>query len=126
MFGRSLGGAVGIYGLSQTNHKVLLEVLVLINISKAAGLILENTFTSISDMVDIVFAKLSRFKFMVLNNHWNSQKSISKLEVPMLFIMGLQDELIPTSQMQKLYHSAENAKFKEKVKEKIGQRLNIL
>lgn len=101
VFGRSLGGAVGIYGLSQTNHKV-------------AGLILENTFTSISDMVDIVFAKLSRFKNLVLNNHWHSLNSISKLEVPMLFIMGLQDELIPNSQMQKLYHAAVNAKFREK------------
>jgi len=101
VFGRSLGGAVGIYGLSHGDHK-------------AAGLIVENTFTSISDMVDIVFAKLSLVKNLILNIKWHSIENIKSIEIPIFFIMGLKDELIPTVQMLRLYQAAEKARFKEK------------
>lgn len=65
-------------------------------------------------MVDIVFAKLAKIKRLVLNNHWHSIRNISSLKVPILFIMGLKDELIPTTQMQQLYQAAEKSYFKEK------------
>jgi len=101
VLGRSLGGAVSIYGLSNTEHKV-------------AGVILENTFTSISDMVDIIFPKLAKLKSLLLRNHWNTKDRIQMLKIPMLFILGLKDELIPTTQMLQLYHSARSTTYKDK------------
>lgn len=33
-----------------------------------------------------------------------------------MFVMGMKDELIPSTQMARLYEAAKNTKFKEKVK----------
>jgi hypothetical protein len=46
---------------------------------QVAGVILENTFTSISAMVDILFSKVSFLKNIVLKNHWNSIDRIDKI-----------------------------------------------
>jgi fermentation-respiration switch protein FrsA (DUF1100 family) len=99
--GRSLGGAAGIDAVSNSKHKI-------------AGLILENTFTSMGDMVDRVFPKLAFFKTLILKNHWLSGDSISKITCPILFIMSLKDELVPVEHMLQLYEKAVNAEFKEK------------
>lgn len=99
IFGRSLGGAVGIHGASDNKYPI-------------AGLIIENTFTSISDMVDIVFSKLALLKSLVLHINWKSIKAIPSIEAPILFISGLKDELIPPVQMERLYKAATNASFK--------------
>ncbi len=66
-------------------------------------------------MVDIVFSKLSLIKNLVLNIKWHSVDNIKSIEIPILFIMGLKDELIPTVQMLRLYQAADKARFKEKV-----------
>lgn len=66
MHGRSLGGAVALYALNEMKeHKV-------------RGLILENTFTSISDVVDNIFPFLSLFKNMILRINWRSIDRIEK------------------------------------------------
>mmetsp|Transcript_10006 Transcript_10006/g.8530 ORF Transcript_10006/g.8530 Transcript_10006/m.8530 type:complete len:181 (-) Transcript_10006:109-651(-) len=101
IFGRSLGGAVSIYGLTQTKNKV-------------RGVVLENTFSSIPDMVDVIFPKLARLKGLVLKNYWPSVDRIRNIQTPMLFIMGLKDELIPPKQMDTLFKAAEKAIFKER------------
>ena len=36
------------------------------------GIILENTFTSMGDMVDKVMFFAKHFKGLILNSHWNS------------------------------------------------------
>jgi len=66
-------------------------------------------------MVDVVFPKLSKLKSFLLRNHWNSQETIQFLKVPMLFVMGLKDELIPNSQMLELYQAAKSTVYKDKV-----------
>ena len=57
--GRSLGGAVAMYTLNKYPHMF-------------KGAIIENTFTSISDMVDIVFSFARLFKKLILRNHWET------------------------------------------------------
>lgn len=99
--GRSLGGAAGIHGITHSNHKI-------------AGLILENTFTSMGDMVDRVFPKLAMFKNLILRNHWRSAELIPKVTFPILFIMSLKDELVPVEHMCQLYDKAVNAEFKDR------------
>jgi fermentation-respiration switch protein FrsA (DUF1100 family) len=82
-----------------------------------AGLIVENTFTSIGDVVCVLFERLgvtnarahSVLKALLpfyLTNHWSSEAKIGAVATPILFISGLKDELIPPPQMERLYTSA--------------------
>ena len=68
LLGRSLGGAVATY----TQAKLADQ-----NDEWIKGVILENTFTSISSMADILFPflkKLEPLKSMMLKLDWNSEK----------------------------------------------------
>jgi fermentation-respiration switch protein FrsA (DUF1100 family) len=90
VFGRSLGGAVAI-SLASTHQ------------DKIKGLIIENTFLSVDDMIDIVMPSFQYFKF-ASRNKWRSVDAITKINsIPVLFLSGQADELIPPRQMKKLY-----------------------
>lgn len=103
IMGRSLGGAVAIYLQSTFNYSI-------------KGLILENTFLSISDLVDKLFPILKPFKNLLLRNRWESKNLIMKIKVPILFIMSDKDELVPYEHMKTLHNLAEgNALFIRKV-----------
>jgi len=103
LLGQSLGGAVAIKLASQNQAKI-------------CGVIAENTFTSIEDMVIILAERfkvkpiflpfLRVFLYFFLTSRWKSKVSIKTLACPILFISGLSDELIPPIQMQELYDSA--------------------
>lgn len=117
IFGRSLGGAVAIYtayALQQQeynkddNKDKNTE-------SPLAGLIIENTFTSISDMVGKVFPFLD-FDFIkkfMLKIHWRSIDHIGDINTNMLFLACSNDEIVPHPQMLKLYKEAKSAKSKD-------------
>ncbi|EAR95417.2 alpha/beta hydrolase family protein (macronuclear) [Tetrahymena thermophila SB210] len=100
LHGRSLGGAVSIYSASTLKFPL-------------AGVIVENTFTSISDMVDVIFSKVKFLKNLVLRNYWPSIDRIPKIKQPMLFIKSELDELVPPVQMQRLYQAATRVSFKK-------------
>lgn len=104
VFGRSLGGAVG-------------SVLAKNNPDKVAGLILENTFTSILDMAGVLLPFLKwviggsgskGFKLLnfVVRSPWNTIDIIGEIRQPILFLSGLQDEMVPPFHMQMLYAKA--------------------
>lgn len=99
--GRSLGGAVAIYALS---HETKREFPV-------AGVILENTFTSIPDMVKKLFYYVHPLKYFVLRNFWPSIDRVSRINCPKFFISGLQDEIVPAAQMKELYQRASSNKY---------------
>jgi esterase/lipase len=84
------------------------------NYQNIAGIIIENSFTSIPDMVDAIMPMIAMFKFMV-SNVWPSLKNIHKIKNPMFFIMSMKDELVPPSMMASLFDKATGAIFKEKV-----------
>ncbi|GKV13938.1 hypothetical protein SLEP1_g24897 [Rubroshorea leprosula] len=104
VFGRSLGGAVG-------------SVLTKNNPDKVAALILENTFTSILDMAGVLMPFLKWFiggpgskgpkilNFLV-RSPWSTIAIVGQIEQPILFLSGLQDEMVPPSHMQMLYAKA--------------------
>lgn len=100
LFGRSLGGAVAIHTATKHGHLV-------------AGLILESTFTSISDIVDHVFPVLSHIKWLVLNIKWASVDAIPHLPHPMLFIGGARDALVPLPMLKRLVAAATSSVDKE-------------
>ena len=107
LFGRSLGGAViiGVAYLLMTSSKF--------QNFKPAGLIIENTFTSIPDISrhlcggqrDSCFARIIRLvPSWFYKNKYDSYQKVSKITLPTLFISGLNDELIPTEMMTKLFN----------------------
>ena len=100
LFGRSLGGAVALYAAHARP-------------GLATGIILENTFTSVSDMVDVVFPVLSYFKWAVLRIRWRSVDLISSVTAPILFISGAKDQLVPSWMVQRLHDAAAASTHRE-------------
>lgn len=98
--GRSLGGAVTIH--TAVKYPDVFK-----------GVIVENTFTSMADMVDQVMFFARHIKGYILNNHWRSIDLIGKIETPILFITGKEDELVPFEMTLELHEKATSAKQKE-------------
>lgn len=99
VFGRSLGGAVAVALASTLSDR---------GDALPAGVILENTFTSIYALVDVVFPILAfkSLKDRFLRLRWDTLSRISKLETPMLFLSGTMDELVPSWHMEALHAGA--------------------
>ncbi|CCK72616.1 uncharacterized protein KNAG_0K02530 [Huiozyma naganishii CBS 8797] len=91
LYGRSLGGANAIYIASK--YPSLID-----------GVILENTFLSITKVIPYMFPILSKFAFMC-HELWKSEDVISQCSPssPFLFLSGLRDEIVPPSHMKKLF-----------------------
>ena len=112
ILGTSLGGAVTIDLLARPLYSRAIS-----------GAILENTFTSISDMADSVFTPfleraapqaawclipfLQRFvKPLIMFVGWWSEDVIRKVSCPLLFLSGARDEIVPQVQMKRLHEVA--------------------
>lgn len=93
VFGRSLGGAVAFHlaEYAEQNQRPL------------AGIMVENTFLSISKMVDQLMPYFAPFKFLVLRINWNSELIAPVVKAPVLYLAGDRDELVPHSHMKELY-----------------------
>jgi pimeloyl-ACP methyl ester carboxylesterase len=103
IYGHSLGGAVGIQ--------------LAIEHPEAAGLIVEGTFTSIKD----VAAREPLYRMLpleiIINQRFDSIAKIDRLQTPVLFIHGTEDQSIPSWMSQRLY---ENAPFPKTLKLVMG------
>lgn len=110
-FGRSLGGAVAI-GLADCLEKRDQPEASSPKACGLRGVILENTFTSIYDLVDDLFPFLAwpSLKKRFLRLHWPSSDRIRDLKVPFLFLSGQQDEIVPARNMRTLYDAAVTSK----------------
>lgn len=102
LFGRSLGGSVAFHVAEYAEKNGI----------PLAGVIVENTYTSISEMVDHLMPYLTPVKFLVLRISWDSAKIVPTLSMPILFLAGARDELVPHDHMQRLYDSARRSKLK--------------
>merc|ERR1712217_272112 len=102
IFGRSLGGAVAI---------ALAKALQQCSEPRPCGVILENTFTSISHLVDTLFPIIAfkSLKDRFLRLRWESVERIKDIEVPFLFLTGERDEMIPPSHSQALHSNAKKS-----------------
>lgn len=98
LFGRSLGGAVAIHLAKYAQHQQRVG-----DMQPLAGVIVENTFLSISKMVDQLMPFLSPFKFLVLKINWDSSKLVSSIQTPILYLSGASDELVPAFHMKQLH-----------------------
>jgi abhydrolase domain-containing protein 13 len=96
LFGRSLGGAVAFHLAKHAQDKGI----------PLSGIMVENTFTSIADMVDRLMPAVAWIKALVLRISWDSTLIVPHLSLPMLFLAGSSDELVPPSQMSRLVELA--------------------
>jgi fermentation-respiration switch protein FrsA (DUF1100 family) len=115
VFGRSMGGAVAIAHTARHNDEV-------------KGMILENTFSCISDMADQCAHEhmtISIIVVLITNNgatyhrilrlDWNSIGRIKSITAPIIFFSGLLDEVVPPQQMNKLYGAASGSRDRKLV-----------
>jgi pimeloyl-ACP methyl ester carboxylesterase len=102
LFGRSLGGAVAVE-CAFRNREVV------------SGVIVENTFSSLTDVVLTLFQKLKvtrchgllrPFLNVFLTSKWDTISKMRRLTCPVFFVSGAKDELIPPAQMARLHGSA--------------------
>ena len=112
VFGRSLGGAVAFH-MAEHGQKSQFPLL--------AGLIVENTFLSISEMVDHLMPYVAPFKMLILRMNWNSGKIASTIRIPTLFLAGAKDTLVPHSHMLELYNRMKSSKVDNLVRMHVVQ-----
>ncbi|KAI9881778.1 MAG: hypothetical protein M1823_006511 [Watsoniomyces obsoletus] len=101
IYGQSLGGAVTIK-LVQANQ----------DIGDIAGVILENTFTSIRKLIPSVMPP-AKYIASWCHQKWSSDETILRItntDIPILFLSGLRDEIVPSHMMKTLYQSCPTRK----------------
>ena len=96
IYGHSLGGAVAID--------------LAVKHPEAAGLIAESSFTSVRAMSMLDKHYLVFPIFLILNQRFDSIDKVGKLKMPVLFIHGSSDEVVPTWMGQALYQAAPQPK----------------
>jgi len=80
------------------------------------GLILDNGFTSVSDMVSHIYPAWTPyviFKSLLLRNFWENEKDITNISQPILILSAPKDAQVPSWMSQKLFESAGKSVFKE-------------
>jgi uncharacterized protein len=96
LYGHSMGGAVA--------------VELAIKHSEAAGLIVQSSFTSMLDMVKR-YSVMRLFPVrLLLTQRFDSMAKIKLLRIPVLFVHGTADPLIPAAMSKKLYAVAPEPK----------------
>ncbi|PPQ71657.1 hypothetical protein CVT26_010576 [Gymnopilus dilepis] len=95
IYGQSLGGAIAIHATYKNSDKV-------------AALIIENTFTSIPDIIKDI--PVIRHISFLCTQRWQSAKKVARLppKLPILMLAGLQDQVIPYSHTEKLWEVSES------------------
>jgi abhydrolase domain-containing protein 13 len=93
IYGQSLGGAVAIRLVAENQDN-----------GDIAGLILENTFTSIRKLIPSAFPP-AKYISRLCHQIWPSDETLPKItaDIPILFLSGLKDEIVPASMMKALY-----------------------
>ena len=66
--GTSLGAGVGLHTLA--NNPLA---------AKIKGIIVENTFTSLNEMADMIYPKLKVFRKLILRNFWDNDQYVTQL-----------------------------------------------
>jgi pimeloyl-ACP methyl ester carboxylesterase len=96
IYGHSLGGAVAIQ--------------LAVNNPAAGGLIVEAAFTSIADMARQI-PKYRIFPIeIIVHQRFDSIKKVSRLQVPVLYIHGTDDKLVPYEMSRELYKRTSSSK----------------
>lgn len=99
IYGRSLGGAIALN--LATQHP------------EAATTITEATFTSMKDMVKHSYPVFPFPTWLLLTNRFESLQKMRSLQMPLLFIHGTADRIVPSYMSQQLHQAATAARQKQ-------------
>ncbi|HXL76969.1 MAG TPA: alpha/beta fold hydrolase [Burkholderiales bacterium] len=91
IYGHSLGGAIGI------------ELAV--HHPEAAGLIVESSFTSLRDMAKLR-KQYALLPMQLLSQRFDSIQKVSRLRLPVLYIHGTADEIVPYAMGEQLFKAS--------------------
>ncbi|KAL8731540.1 MAG: hypothetical protein Q9166_003386 [cf. Caloplaca sp. 2 TL-2023] len=92
VYGESIGGACAIRLVANNQDA-----------GDVAGLILINTLTSIRKLIPSVFPA-AKYIAGLCHQYWNSEEVLPQItKVPIIFMSGLKDEIVPPSHMKQLY-----------------------
>ncbi|KAK2590695.1 bem46 protein, variant [Conoideocrella luteorostrata] len=92
IYGQSLGGAVSIRLVAKNQDA-----------GDIIGLVLENTFLSMRKLIPSVIPP-AKYLTLLCHQVWPSDATLPNVtKVPVLFLSGLQDEIVPPSHMRQLY-----------------------
>ncbi|CAI7990826.1 Protein ABHD13, partial [Geodia barretti] len=72
---------------------------------RVMALVVENTFTAIPCMAQMMFPGASHLPLFFFKNKFMSNREIRKVRAPALFLSGLSDQLIPSRMMMELYQA---------------------
>ncbi len=100
LFGRSIGGAVAV-DLAQDRH--------------LGGVIIESTFTSLSDMAGAVFGPIRALAEPLVRGRFDSLAKISRVRSPLLFFHGDRDGIVPFELGRRLFNDAPEPKTFETI-----------
>lgn len=103
LWGASMGGAVAIALAAEEEDKCRKSAL---DQPRIAGVVLENTFTALWEVVPTVtsiFARISPtfFKY-IMRSKWPSRYRIESIKLPILFLESRLDEIVPNYMSQML------------------------
>ncbi|KAL3919474.1 MAG: hypothetical protein SGILL_003734 [Bacillariaceae sp.] len=76
-----------------------------------AGVIIENSFMSISAMVDHLMPIVAPLKGLILKMKWDNEVIVPKLQCPVLYLAGAADELVPHQHMLTLHRLSTQSKL---------------
>lgn len=96
IYGHSIGGAIAID--LATRHP------------DAAGLIVEATFTSIFDMARLKYGYRFLPMGLIVEQKFDSLKIVGRLNVPVLYLHGTEDDRVPSEMSRRLYEKTTSAK----------------
>jgi len=91
IYGHSLGAAIGIE--------------LALHHPEAAGLIVESGFTSLRDMAKLR-KRYALLPMQLLNQRFDSIQKVSRLELPVLYIHGTADEIVPYAMGEQLFKAS--------------------
>lgn len=92
VYGQSLGGAVAIRLVADNQQQ-----------GDVVGLILENTFLSMRKLIPQILPP-ARYVSLLCHQVWPSDTVIPTItKIPILFLSGLKDEIVPPAHMRQLY-----------------------
>ncbi|KAK1755129.1 protein bem46 [Echria macrotheca] len=94
VYGQSLGGAVAVRLVAKNQAR-----------EDISGLILENTFLSMRKLIPSIMPP-AKYLALLCHQIWPTDSLIPNVKVPILFLSGLQDEIVPPIHMKRLYDMA--------------------
>ncbi|KAI8901869.1 Alpha/Beta hydrolase protein [Globomyces pollinis-pini] len=95
VYGQSLGGAVALHVASKNQGKI-------------HALMIENTFLSVPKVLPNAVPLLAPLTFLC-SSVWDSEKLIGSIDLPILFLSGDSDQIVPNSHMKKLHDISKNS-----------------